>query len=130
MIINIAGGRGSGTSTSGTGYAVGTGLNDTDTSASFGDNGSRDSSNGTRTGAIVGGVVGGVLGALMIAATIWYGLRKRSQKRQALEGEKTGMIGNGDSPQSVVSDPLETQGPYSAADDVEEATQGYAAQFR
>lgn len=133
-ITAVTGGRGTGSSVAGSGYAIGTGANDTDTSAQFRtQSGDTNSDGGSNTGAIAGGVVGGVLGLLLLAGLAWYFLFYRKKKREHQEmREKSTLASNGDSPGSRVSG-----NPYDdpaliryAADDVEEATAGYNAQFR
>lgn len=132
-IIAVTGGRGTGSSVAGSGYAIGTGANDTDTSAQFRsktEDTKGGSGGGSNTGAIAGGVVGGVLGLALLAGLAWYFFIYRKKKREEQEMREKPIL-NG-SPGSQLSgnpydDPALTR---YAADDVEEATAGYNAQFR
>lgn len=138
-IASLAGGRGTGSSTSGSGFALGgTGADDEDTSASFPKSGGSGSGGGgSNTGAIAGGVVGGLAGLTIILGLLYFFWRKKKrQEREAAEAkekEKLGLSTN-TSPGSNLSNsnPYEEQMRQSMAadDDVEEATQGYNAQFR
>ncbi|KAK9900561.1 hypothetical protein P389DRAFT_14601 [Cystobasidium minutum MCA 4210] len=131
-IIAVTGGRGTGSSVAGSGYAIGTGANDTDTSAQFRsktEDTKGGSGGGSNTGAIAGGVVGGVLGLALLAGLAWYFFIYRKKKREEQEMREKPIL-NG-SPGSQLSgnpydDPALTR---YAADDVEEATAGYNAQF-
>jgi hypothetical protein len=138
-IVAVTGGRGTGSSVAGSGYALGLGANDTDTSADFR---SQDPGSGvgskSNTGAIAGGVVGGILGLALLAGLLWYFLvyRRRKREQDSMREKQTlassGGSANG-SPSSQLAgnpydDPRLSQSP--AADDVEEATAGYNAQFR
>lgn len=127
-ILAVTGGRGTGSSTAGSGYAIGTGANDTDTSIQFADENGKGAG-GSNTGAIAGGVVGGLLAAAIIAGLIFFFWRKKKMAAEAeQEKEKKALASSsGDSPGSVPSNPYED---YAAADDVEDRTAGYNAQFR
>lgn len=138
-IVAVTGGRGTGSSVAGSGYAIGLGANDTDTSADFQlQDPSSSGGSKSNTGAIAGGVVGGILALALLAGLLWYFLIHRKKKReQDSMREKQTLASSGDSangsPSSQLAgnpydDPRLTHPP--AADDVEEATAGYNAQFR
>lgn len=123
----------------GSSYALGLGANDTDTSAQFRTQDADSGSSSSNAGAIAGGVVGGVLGLALIAVLVWYFLvyRKRKQERDSMKEKQT--LGSGGDSSNVSPSSVIAGNPYEsprfsqslpAADDVEEATAGYNAQFR
>lgn len=126
-ILAITGGRGTGSSTAGSGYAIGTGADDEDMSRRFAD--SNESGGGSNTGAIAGGVIGGLVAAAIIAGLLFYFWRKKKRAAEAeQEKEKKALAGSSTSgsPGSMAGNPYEEY----AADDVEDRTAGYNAQFR
>ncbi|GAA5985185.1 hypothetical protein JCM10908_002559 [Rhodotorula pacifica] len=100
LVAQVAGGIGTGFSSSGSGWTTGgTGANDPDTSGSGSSGGNSNGTgqgsssgggggggSGSNAGAIAGGVVGGVLGALLLAALVFFALRRHKKKKQAANG--------------------------------------------